>query len=1392
MPDRAGQQLGNYRLLRLLGRGGFAEVYLGEHVYLKRRAALKVLHIALEEGDVQHFLAEARVLARLDHPHIVRVHEFAVEQGTPFLVMEYAPRGTLRQQHQRGSLLSLQTTLAYIKQVAAALQYAHNHQVIHRDVKPENMLLDAQQELLLSDFGISLLSPSPEQLSTQEMAGTLPYMAPEQIRGKPVFASDQYSLAVVAYEWLCGVRPFEGSSWQVASQQVSLAPPPLRGHDPSLPEAVEAVVLKALAKDPRARYVSVQLFAQAFERACQGSLLDLDAGSAVTTALHAPSPVASSTPPAAAKRVLLSSAPEDEAFAARITSDLRQRGVAVWNEEPHSTQHLPEQENAVRQAVRKVEVVLLVVSPATPSSRSVREHLRIASLYQRKLVFVWVGGEEIADALPPAWSNKAVQIDLIDAREERYEEALKELLADLEAEAPVEEPSLPEPAAEPRNPYKGLRPFTQRDAADFFGRDALIEELVGGVENVRTSKPPDTPQARLLAVIGPSGSGKSSVVMAGLLPRLQQGALPGSEHWVYLEPMVPGTHPLEALLLALASHFPERSLKAVREDLQDESARGLHLLATQLVQVPGQKVVLLIDQFEELFTQTTSEEERQHLIDLLITAITEPQGALIAILTLRADWYDRPMSRPALGRLIVQRQVLVWPMEVQDLRAVIKRPAALPDVGLSFEGNLVGDLLFEVQGEAGALPLLQFTLEQLYERRNEHTLTLQAYREIGGVKGALAKQAEATYAALPLLEQRKLARALFLRLIDPGMTEQDTTRRRAAFTELALPDARQTALLKGVADAFIAARLLTTNEIAGTITVEVSHEALIREWGRLVGWLREAREDIRLQETISEDAAQWEQRGKSGDRLYRGSQLKEAKAWAGRNLPSKQETAFLRASVARRVRSVGSLLIVLVLLAASLGTAGWFLTHQAPVSTLVTNLNDAGPGSLRQAIDTSPARSTITFDASLSGTIELTSNALDISRNLVIRGPATHTIALSSGNRGRIIRVLSGITVTISNLIFQGSKLATGTPIGSLSGFIVNEGTLSLTGSTVADNSGGGIYNEGTLSLTSSTVADNSGGGGGIINEGTLSLTNSIVSGNHDVSAAGGIYNEGTLSLTDSTVAGNSGGVGGGIYNEGTLSLTDSTVAGNSSGGSGGGIFNENSARPISLLNSTVAGNSSGGSGGGIFNDSGTILLTNSTVADNRSGGIGGGIASFLSINNLRPRGGVVEFPVATITFSTLTDNTALAGADMAIKDENPFLRSQVTISESIVADSSPSAGPDISGRLISTGYNLFQDNSGASFDLSTTSQHSTDKLLSANDLSRLFAYPVGLRNNGGPTETYALAQGSPAIDAVPLKDCQFDAIFDGQSRVYADQRGFPRPDKNEKACDIGAYEYLD
>src|SRR5713101_3349996 len=207
MADRTGQQLGNYRLVRLLGQGGFAEVYLGEHIHLGTEAAIKLLHTQLASEDMDAFRNEARTIARLIHPHIVRVFDFGIEGETPFLVMDYAAAGTVRKRHPKGVALPLPTILAYIKQTTSALQYAHDEHYTHRDIKPENLLIGRHQEILLSDFGIALITQTSRSQSMQDVAGTASYMAPEQFQGKPRPASDQYALAVIVYEWLTGTCP---------------------------------------------------------------------------------------------------------------------------------------------------------------------------------------------------------------------------------------------------------------------------------------------------------------------------------------------------------------------------------------------------------------------------------------------------------------------------------------------------------------------------------------------------------------------------------------------------------------------------------------------------------------------------------------------------------------------------------------------------------------------------------------------------------------------------------------------------------------------------------------------------------------------------------------------------------------------------------------------------------------------------------------------------------------------------------------------------------------------------------------------------------------------------------------------------------------------------------
>jgi serine/threonine protein kinase len=297
MTDRIGQKLGNYHLMRLLGEGGFAEVYLGEHIHLGTQAAIKVLHTQLTADDVDTFRNEARTIAQMEHPHIVRVLDFGVEGKTPFLVMSYATNGTLRQHHPKGTRLPLAVVLSYVKQIADALQYAHDEKVIHRDVKPENMLIGKREEILLSDFGIAVMAQSSRYQNPQDMAGTITYMAPEQIQGKPRPASDQYSLGIVIYEWLSGTRPFQGSLTEMVGQHLSVIPSPLREKVPTISPAVEEVVMKALAKDPKERFSKMSDLAISLQQASYLTQTGLSGAVVLSSDRLSPTPNEAVTPP---------------------------------------------------------------------------------------------------------------------------------------------------------------------------------------------------------------------------------------------------------------------------------------------------------------------------------------------------------------------------------------------------------------------------------------------------------------------------------------------------------------------------------------------------------------------------------------------------------------------------------------------------------------------------------------------------------------------------------------------------------------------------------------------------------------------------------------------------------------------------------------------------------------------------------------------------------------------------------------------------------------------------------------------------------------------------------------------------------------------------------------
>lgn len=267
MTEYIGQHFGNYHLISLLGRGGFADTYLGVHTYLNTFAAIKILQSPLGQRELDAFYNEACIIAKLKHHNIIRLLEFGVEKDIPYLVMDYAPHGTLRQFYTKEVMHAPATIIPYVTQIAAALQYAHDHKLVHRDVKPENLLLGPQNEVLLSDFGIAVIAQTQGQ-NMENIAGTVTYMAPEQIQGKPRPASDQYGLAVVIYEWLCGTVPFTGTYIEVALQHERAAPLALRKQVATIPADVEEVVLTALSKDPQQRFSNINAFAHALEQAC--------------------------------------------------------------------------------------------------------------------------------------------------------------------------------------------------------------------------------------------------------------------------------------------------------------------------------------------------------------------------------------------------------------------------------------------------------------------------------------------------------------------------------------------------------------------------------------------------------------------------------------------------------------------------------------------------------------------------------------------------------------------------------------------------------------------------------------------------------------------------------------------------------------------------------------------------------------------------------------------------------------------------------------------------------------------------------------------------------------------------------------------------------------------
>jgi len=423
------------------------------------------------------------------------------------------------------------------------------------------------------------------------------------------------------------------------------------------------------------------------------------------------------------------------------------------------------------------------------------------------------------------------------------------------------------------NPYRGLAAFDEGDARNFFGRESLIDELLrrlGGARGEQRGEQRHDPLGRALVVVGASGSGKSSVIRAGLVPALRSGALPGSRRWLIIT-MVPGQDPFENMAAALRK-VAVHALP-IAELLRSDSYGIARAIDRLLPHEADCELLLVVDQFEELFTQVADESVRRAWISALTTALLDAHSRLRVILTLRADFLDRPLQYPELAQIVRTRSVLVPAMSLDELERAIVGPARR--LGLIFEPGLVTHILDEVRDQVGALPLLQYALSELYLRRQGRELRLAAFRNMGGVSGALAGRAEAAFLGLPRHGQ-ELLRQVFLRLTTLGEGREDT-RRRAQFTEINALGVSCPEDLQQAIEAFARERLLSfdRDDVSHANTLEVAHEALLRSWSRLKDWLNDARADLRLQRQLADSGELWRQNREDASFLLGGARLEQ-------------------------------------------------------------------------------------------------------------------------------------------------------------------------------------------------------------------------------------------------------------------------------------------------------------------------------------------------------------------------------------------------------------------------------------------------------------------------------------------------------------------------------------
>jgi WD40 repeat protein len=417
-----------------------------------------------------------------------------------------------------------------------------------------------------------------------------------------------------------------------------------------------------------------------------------------------------------------------------------------------------------------------------------------------------------------------------------------------------------------KNPYKGLRSFQQGEEGEFFGREALVRQLLARLAE-------ESALSRFLAVVGPSGCGKSSVLHAGLIPALKRGESEDSKHWV-VSSMVPGGHPLDELEAALARASVKPGIDIMKQLLRDE--RGLQRVVGMILP-ENAELLLVVDQFEEVFSLGVDEDQRTHFLALLSNSIAQLHSRVRVVVALRADYYDRPLMSPTISELFRLRTEVVAPLTADELAQAICMPAK--QAGVQVESGLVAAMVYEVSERPGLLPLMQYSLTELFDRRQDAMMTLAVYHQIGGIRGALTRHANVLYESLSN-PQQALLRQIFLRLVKLG-AEGEVLRRRVSLSELqAIQKDRK--MVEELIDELANHRLITLDydPATGSATVEIAHEALIREWDQLRAWLEDRRIDIRQQRLLAAATSDWREANRDPSFLLSGTHLIQFQTWA--------------------------------------------------------------------------------------------------------------------------------------------------------------------------------------------------------------------------------------------------------------------------------------------------------------------------------------------------------------------------------------------------------------------------------------------------------------------------------------------------------------------------------